>query len=224
MGGKNHQPCKKYLPDSTEISRELSLAYAELELGNVVLEDLLLAEVNGGRGSVDGILESLGASSEALERTVTIMHSLRERMDEFDFVDLPTLRSTDLVDLGERFVSDGLVTVEAWSVVSRAMRDNGFVTMLAFLESRVRELVALTRNLSEAVKVLRPAAATGMVTLILEENRRGNLKPAFAKLYCAWSSFNQVFLASSLLSTELWYSFTGRGSLCPVKVRTSEVA
>jgi len=32
-------------------------------------------------------------------------------------------------------------------------------------------------------------------------------------LYTAWAKFNQEFLASSICSTELWYSFNGLGSL-----------
>lgn len=52
MGGKNHQPCSGYLALSTKLSRSLSLANAELELANVALEDLILAELDGNTGSL----------------------------------------------------------------------------------------------------------------------------------------------------------------------------
>jgi hypothetical protein len=63
------------------------------------------------------------------------------------------------------------------------------------------------------VSALEGIARKGEVTRTLEENRPGNIKEAFANLYCAWAKFNQDFLASSLLSTELWYAFNGYGSL-----------
>lgn len=46
-----------------------------------------------------------------------------------------------------------------------------------------------------------------------------SFKPGFAVLYTAWTKFNALFLASSLLSTELWYAFTGKGSLAPTKLQ-----
>ena len=53
----------------------------------------------------------------------------------------------------------------------------------------------------------------GGIHVMLEENRRGNIKVAFAQLYCAWAAFQQFFLASSMSSTEQWYVYMGYGSL-----------
>ena len=40
-------------------------------------------------------------------------------------------------------------------------------------------------------------------------------KAEFAKLYTKWNDFRARFLASSIISTELWYAHTGKGSLAP---------
>lgn len=214
MGGQNHQPCRKYLPDSTEISRSLSLAYAELELGNVALEDLLLNEPNGGGGSVSPITKRLIASISSLKAALQFCSNLRSRMSQLDFVDLPTLQNTDLAALGERLSAEGMIVLEAWAVVADKMNEGGFEAMLSVLETKIQELIILTQELGDAINRLEQAAAVGKLSAILEENRQGNIKPQFAKLYCAWSTFNQIFLASSLLSTELWYILTGKASLC----------
>ncbi len=70
-----------------------------------------------------------------------------------------------------------------------------------------------TQSLITKISALNDAAQKGEVNLVLEENRPGNIKESFACLYTAWAKFQQDFLASSLLSTELWYAFNGYGSL-----------
>ncbi|MFN3692742.1 MAG: hypothetical protein ACK4SL_01415 [Candidatus Paceibacteria bacterium] len=52
MGGKNHQPRGRYLQNSTLMSRSMSLAQIGLELANVALEDLILAELDGKIGDI----------------------------------------------------------------------------------------------------------------------------------------------------------------------------
>lgn len=41
MGGKNHQPCRSYLLNSTQMSRAMSLAFISVKLANVALKDLI---------------------------------------------------------------------------------------------------------------------------------------------------------------------------------------
>jgi len=41
---------------------------------------------------------------------------------------------------------------------------------------------------------------------VAEENQEDNFKEAFAKLYTQWLRYMQDFLASSLVSTEIYYA------------------
>jgi len=82
-------------------------------------------------------------------------------------------------------------------------------------------LMLETRGLRMAIVDTTAAANVGKLNLVLEENRSGNFKQEFARLYCAWAKFQQLFLASSMLSTDLWYRNCGVSSLLSPQVRES---
>ncbi len=214
MGGKNHQPCRGYLENSTKMSRNLSVAHAELELGNVALEDLLLSELCGKKGGINPFVDRLRSSAVALSAALGSVDALRQQMVSNDFVDLPTLQSADLSAIGSAFVERGMVHRSAWDAVAQIMREKGFFGILPHFGAGISRLHGQTLLLAEKASALHPAAAAGEVTNVLEENRTGNIKVEFANLYSSWSDFNQLFLASSMLSTELWYLHTKRDSLC----------
>ena len=216
MGGINHQPCNKYLPESTRLSKDLSLAYAKLQMANVAIEDLLLAELEGRIGTLDPFFMELQASSDGLRNAKMRCGELRKKMTDLEFVDLPTLNSTNLVELGERLLDKGMITKEAWSLVSQHIKSEGFRGVLSVIEKGFDNLWTLTGELRQSARPLYQAASEGRVTSILEENKGGNIKCQFARLFCSWATFSQVFLASSILSTELWYIYTGKCSLSPV--------
>jgi len=52
-----------------------------------------------------------------------------------------------------------------------------------------------------------------VLTDILEKNQPGNIKLLFETLYISWMNFNHLFVASSLLSTALWYQANNCSSL-----------
>ncbi len=216
MGGMNHQPCNKYLPESTRLSKDLSLAYARLQMANVAIEDLLLAELDGRIGTLDPFFMELQASSNELQSAKMRCGELRKKMTDLEFVDLPTLHAANLVELGERLVDKGMITQEAWSLVSQHIKPEGFRGVLSVIEKGFDNLWTLTEELRQSAALLCQAVSEGRATSVLEENRRGNIKCQFARLFCLWASFSQVFLASSILSTELWYIYTGKPSLAPV--------
>ena len=135
MGGINHQPCNKpktsYLRFSTRMSRALSVAKSELELANINLEDVLLAELDGTScGSILKISLHLQRSSLALSHMQGEIASLRSDMQKNKFQDLPTLHTTDLEALGRKFDALGIIDTTAWSTVSKTMRREGFYGML----------------------------------------------------------------------------------------------
>lgn len=219
MGGMNHQPCNKpgtsYLRFSTMMSRWLSVAYSEVEQANVALEDVLLAELdgNGVGGTVTQVSKLLDDSRFELTQLLGVVRMLREDMQKHDFNDLPTLQSTDLELLGTQLITAGMVQSASWSIVYKMMRRDGFHGVLDYFEQEIGGLRQQTKALIDAVNGTEEMAKVGQLNFVLEENRLGNFKVEFATLYSSWHWFQQVFLASSMLSTELWYRHCGVGSL-----------
>ncbi len=222
MGGKNHQPCRKYLPISTKMSREASLAFAHLELANVALEDIILAEIEGGTGTIKDIEVNLEKSLESLSQLISRADELKDEMDRSHYRDLHTLRPTiNLDSIGTRLIDASMVSKSAWSVVAQNAKSGGFYKNLSMLKNHAYCLVTYTNKLGQRVRDLQPGAEKGMVTRVLEENLNGNLKSEFACLYQAWTQFQELFLASSLLSTEVYYAFNSYGSLVGITSHVS---
>jgi hypothetical protein len=213
MGGKNHQPCRDYLTESTKLSRSMSLAHSSLELANVALEDILLAELAGGKGAFDPFAHHLSVSLDRLGEAAEDVVSLRRKMEERHFADLPSRDAIDFDALGAKFAARGVVADAAWRQVIERLKEGGFRAVLTEIEARLAVLAELTRTLTEGVASLRGAVAAGEANVVLEENQPGSIKFAFARLYTAWAQFEQYFLASSMASTEQWYVFMGYGSL-----------
>lgn len=213
MGGQNHQPCRDYLENSTKLSRAVSVAMACLETANVELENALLQDLCSGTTNIEGVVKSLVDSEGALVDAFRQIASLRKRMDENSYQDLPSLQRLDLDLLRECFSADRMIDGDSWRVIAGIMQAGGFYAVLDHFEAHVSELAKLTSALRFQIQRLRQAAVRGELNFILEENRPGNIKKLFARLYTAWSVFKGEFLASSMLSTELWYAFNGYGSL-----------
>ncbi len=213
MGGKNHQPCSVYLRNSTQLSRCVSEAYVALEQANVALEDIILAELDGDRVDIQPISAALQSSLNAITAAEDVSLALRDQMKENDFVDLPTLKTADLGEMGRSFIKTGMVNSRAWSLVRAKMEKGGFVFVLDHFDARLVEIKKKSQALLDQVGVLESPARNGRIVDIMEKNRDGNIKMVFAQLYTAWSNFHEEFLASSMISPELWYSSRGYGSL-----------
>lgn len=214
MGGINHQPCGNYIKESTKLSRSMSLAHLNLDLANVALEDILLAELDGRTQSVDHFEKHLSQSIVHLEDTLVDIKVLRAKMAANHFVDLPTLKTLDWPSLGSELARRGIIGQKEWEHVVERLQAGGFSTVIADHCASVQELIQLSRELRDRIVLLQPVAAVGGVHAVLEENLSGNIKVPFARLYCAWLNFKQLFLASSIASTEQWYVYMGYGSLC----------
>lgn len=220
MGGKNHQPCRNYLPNSTELSRATSLALAKLELANVALEDIILGELGGVAGTVAPVVEHLSASRAALTTARAVAGRLRGQMEDENFRDLPSLRQTNLDDLGCRLARGNIVDPDAWSRISGLMANGGFFSILTHFESSIDELAEKTDRLVDHFSSITDVVARGELTSLVEDNESRNFKVPFADLYNTWSNFQREFVASSMLSTELWYIHSGCGSLIEVQQLT----
>lgn len=214
MGGINHQPCGRYVAISTKLSRSLTLASAEFSMANVALEDLILTELVGGTGDIQPILNRLDGSHRSILDMRERLAELRGKMDELEFVDLPTLRQIDLEELGRAMERNDLHhSSQDWRQVSTIMQTRGFRGMVECFEQRIDDLLGKTKKLRGKIVDSSPLVADGNLHVTLEENRAGNFKAEFAALFTAWGTFQQLFLASSLISTEVWYRFNRNGSL-----------
>lgn len=228
MGGKNHQPCNKpgtsYLKYSTLMSRYLSVAYGTLEQANVYLEDAMLSEIEGKKSSLAEVVSSLLASEHALYDAGISISALRVDMGKNNYVDLPTLRTINLERLGIDLAKNDMVSINAWGRVSLIMEESGFYGVLNFFEAGVNELVSTTRQLIRTMTYLEEISKRCGILQVVEENRHGNIKVDFARLYTMWGNFNACFLASSMLSTELWYAYMQKCSLLEPMVAFSKIA
>ncbi len=213
MGGQNHQPCNSYLDLSTKISRTLSQARSNLEYANIAFEDVILAELCGGEKSVAQVIEELGKSGGKISETKTLITALRKQMDEKGFQDLPPLKKLDLVSIGQAMAGVGMINEKAWEIILEIEKKSGFYGVLDFFNKDLDLLLQRTNGLKLRFIMLNQPESEGRIAEIMEKNLPGNVKIEFAQLYTAWLNFQARFLASSMISTEIWYAFTKAPSL-----------
>lgn len=224
MGGKNHQPCRHYLFNSTQLSKHLSLAYAHLELGNASLEDIILCELDAEHTLQGGdhypvLMHELDVSIHELRNAQKALLQLHAQMQTDNFADLPTLGKINLGSIGTHLIHQGTTDLMAWGRAESIMEKGGFYAMVAHFEVDLAELINLSQALHAKFQALKQNAYQGTLSTVTEENQAGNFKIEFAALYTKWNQFNGLFLASSLISTELWYAFTDNGSLASPESR-----
>jgi hypothetical protein len=213
MGGINHQPCRTYLAESTRLSRCVSSARSHFEQANIALEDVILLELDGKSGSAGPIKHHLQLSQDHLLSTLSCLGALKAKMEEMGYRDLPELRAVDLSELGNKLVSSGMAGKQSWDKMSGIMSSQTFYGNVREFETQASALLRLTQDLLSAVSDVTDFADDGKLNEVLEENRTGNFKRQFARLYASWNKFMSDFLASSLISTEIWYAHNGFGSL-----------
>lgn len=223
MGGRNHQPCRPFLEKSTKVSRALSQGMAWLEIANVELENILLAELRAETRRVDKVVRRLEKSESALEDTARHLYALKYQMESSAFTDLRSLAWANLNLTGSRLAAAGVVNQESWDKVSNLMKTGGFISVLESFDERVHALLSATSDLRRQISACGKIAEHGDLGGVLEENREGNFKRAFAVLYTSWLSFSADFLASSMLSTELWYADNGFGNLLEAGLNSKAV-
>lgn len=217
MGGKNHQPCGRYLENSTKLSRSLSLAHAQLEIANAALEDVLLRELSNQIGSLSSLEKCLRESEQFLKESLVVLDMLKKQMEAGSYADLPPTHTLDLSSIGERLAERKIVDLGSWKKMVEVLKQGTFYTVIQHFKGRIVELHNLTQKLNGECLKLTKHVELGEVNLVLEKNYDGSIKNTFGQLYTAWSSFSQEFLASSLISTEIWYRHSDYGSLLDQK-------
>lgn len=213
VGGQNHQPCGSYLLESTHLSRSLSLSRSELELANVSLEDALLLEIEHQKpGSLllANMIEHLTQGKCHLADTLNWTRNLKAKMERLSYQDLPEINTIDLETIGKQLVHHQAVDGQAWDEMAQMMRDGSFYANVAYFESEITQLQTLTVQLLDAVSSLSGCTS---VRDQVEENGSNNIKLQFARLYHSWHAFQARFLASSLISTSIWYAHIEAGNI-----------
>lgn len=218
MGGINHQPCREspaYLVHSTRMSRFFSRARVCFETANEALEDVLLAEIEGVNlpGTTQKIVLLLVECKNELINMQQSITDLVTEMRRVGYTDLPTFRTTDLAACGKEFVAAGVVAQVDWDSTVRQMREGSFYRVLEGHTTSISELIEQSTQLAIEIGALEGAARARRLTFVLENNEPGNIKATFAKLYHSWNELTGKFLASSMLTTELWYRHNRIGSI-----------
>lgn len=213
MGGMNHQPCREYLAYSTQVSRCLSLGHAHVNLANVAFEDVLLTELEGSHGSAEDIVSYLVSAALFTSQAATAIKTLQEAMTEKGYEDLPPLRTLNLSSLGDSFLQEKMLEKHAWKTIQALTEKGGFWSVSMHFQRTVVELEVLTERLASEFLLLSDVVKRGCLNDVLEENQPGNVKKTFAQLFSNWNILLAEFLASSMLSTHVWYLWTGRQTL-----------
>ncbi len=212
MGGINHQPCRQFLGKSTLMSRSVSLAGISIEGFNVRLEGEILKNLNGEQADVATLVYGLREASNMVAGVKASIKSLRQQMSELYYVDLPAAKLVNLPQLCSGFSSKGMVAIDAAEEIAKAYAAGGFESAIAHLDGLVESVQFAAGELLSKVERLH-ALGIKNIAEEFETNGDGNIRPEFAVLYTAWTKFHQQFLASSLISTEIYYKQERCGSL-----------
>lgn len=207
----NHQPCGAYLKNSTRLSRQVSMTTVDLESANVHLENVILGELDGIYAPLDPIIDSLQSAERNLQVALDVCDDLRRQMEENEYHDLPTLKTVNLDSLGQVLSKGRIVESQAWVTMVRMIKNGTFYSNIGHFENGFRLAMDNIGTLREKFELLSQEAQS--MVQVAERNLKGNFKVAFAKAFTQWLRFHQEFLASSLVSTELYYASFGAPSL-----------
>lgn len=216
MGGQNHQPCNRYLIESTELSKSLSLGRIGFESANVAVENLLLAELHGNpfeETQLDEVGRSLHSSIEALNQMQRWLDAIGAKLNDVEGWEPPTVGDCDWASMGDALATIEAVDAKAWSGMADIRVAEGFPGVIRHFSQRIALLCRTSGDLIEQFEALDGDIRCGSFEKAVEGNAAGDFKILFARLYNGWAQFQQDFLASALLSTESWYRWTNCGSL-----------
>lgn len=219
MGGINHQPCRKFLGFSTRMSRALSLGRAQLEQANVFLEDTLLMELDPemrGEQGLHDVSFYLVNSRHALVSLQSVTGALQSFMAECDHIDLFKVMNIHPMQVALDLATANLARRDQLVAAAAKMHESGFHAVLAEFHATANTLIVKTDRLLAKVHELQQQQRNAehfSLTSVLEENLPGNFKIEFAQLYDGWNEFQAYFLASAMISTEVWYRHSNVGSL-----------
>lgn len=208
MGGVNHQPCRYYLPQSTQLSQRLSDLVAACHVGNSQIEEIIIGELTNDRGrTARGMTAAIGqftTCETTLDVLLTDLDALFTRMDELEFQDSPSAKQIDLDLLERSFVEQGMIPPNsaAWRAVVSAYRKGGFRVVFAMFRERFSAVQPAVNEVKSVLTRGAPFAAEAKFNVEVERNGLP-LRQSYNCLLTAVGVALEEFRCSSLLSTEL---------------------
>ncbi|OGI21519.1 MAG: hypothetical protein A2808_00580 [Candidatus Moranbacteria bacterium RIFCSPHIGHO2_01_FULL_55_24] len=225
MGGVNHQPCNKYLPDSTRLSRALSLARISLESANVVIEDVLLNELEqSGQGNPQEIIYHLDHCERHLDEMNDHLRSISDRYATERGWEPPSVNQINWGSVGYSLTRSQAVNPAKWDQMTKLRLTGSFRDVLRHYFEQVECLKEYSSGARASIQSLSRTIESGSFNRAVEENQAGSFKIDFARLYHGFAEFQEEFLASALLSTESWYQWIKAGSLVDEPTSAAQVA
>ena len=218
MGGINHQPCNKYIPESTMLSKVISDILAEFGTANSLLEDALLTEINDGGGSeqeryyMEQATEHLITTKNKLDRAIDCIDHLLLKMEKLDFQDseeLDTITELESTLLSQQIIPE---RCSAWEEAVATIRQEGFRGIFYRFRSSLEKITEDLKALIEIFGECQNYAKEGNLLMAIESNELP-LRQNFVKVYLAYLDFSAIFACSSIVSTELHLRTYGHPSL-----------
>ena len=220
MGGINHQPCGKYLGPSTRMSKAFSLARAHFEHSNVALEDALISEIESGIGNVSALQKAITfIDNSIIELGIAVECSveLEQKMVEYGYKPWPSfaLFQTEekMIALGQDLATAGLLQMDSFKPIALPQLEQGFWATLHLLRDQFVALKEMESDLRDKILPALKVAAAGRLANELEDNGELSFRGSFMRAYAKWNKSHDMFLASAVLSTELWFRSISKGSL-----------
>ena len=222
MGGVNHQPCRKYIPESTMLSKIQSDILAEFETANSLLEDALLTEINGGESEqekyyMEQATEHLIISKKRLERAINCIGHILVKMDRLDFQDNNELNQ--IAELENSLLPQQIIPKKssAWKEAVATITQDGFRGIFYQFRSSLEEIKEDLKTLIEIFYDCQKYAKEGNLLMAIESNELP-VRQNFVKVYLAYLDFSAIFTCSSIVSTELHLKTNGYPSLASTTV------
>lgn len=220
MGGINHQPCRNYLAQSTVLSALVCASRLRLEDANIHLEKALLSELEqhrGNPGEFTSALTALDGSIKGADDTITALGKLEQDMRDTNYQPWPAFARFNTADklmgLGKDLAVKGLIDLVAFEAIALPQLDGGFYATIALLRIELQQVRQRMVELRSAMGDSVMLAEQGMLADELETNGELSFRGKFMMVYQAWNRLYSMFLASAVLSTELWFLSSGAGSL-----------
>jgi len=228
MGGKNHQPCDQYLPESILMSKITSEGLAAIETGNSFLEDALLAEVNGNGTEQNYYLDKAIMKLVEAENTITefikCVDNLLIKMDYLAFQDEDYFHTVDFQSFQNSMIQLKIIlpNSRAWEVAQNTIQEKGFRGMFQIFKSTMAGIKNNIVKLRETFSLCSESGRLGNLVKSIEENKIP-LRQDFSRVYLAWLEFSAIFTCSSLISTELHLRRQGFKSMMDVDVSEMDI-
>lgn len=208
--------CEDYISLASNMRRHFTLMESYFGFAQVAFEDVLY-----GRATPHSVEHHLRNSRANALQVITIADSLESKMRKSN--DLFVLSTIDLDALGQIFISNSVVNARAWKQATTNARLGGFHKNLSLIRSTTVLVIDRIGNLSKRMNRLRENKEELLNEQLCETNLPGSLGVSFAQLKTLLSGFQSTFIASLILSTEIYHHFYGNPPLVEEITITSAV-